>query len=132
MSASGKQVRIRGEWRTYFAKGEKETLEESCRLVNRLLQSHVGLYREFPCLSNLFSHLFQQDLLVELLTLFRVEIGGEDTSSGVGSVRCPGFRIRDHDESRPHGEGREDLEGFRKRTGFVSTQEFSDPTITQR
>lgn len=108
MSHSKEEIDVninRRRWtqrKTYFAKGEKETLEESCRLVNRLLQRHVGLYREFPCLSDFLSYLLQQDLLVELLTLFRVEIGCEDSSSGVGSVRCPGFGIRDHDEGGPH------------------------------
>lgn len=36
------------------------------------------------------------------------------------------LRVGEHDELRPHGEGGEDLEGFRKGAGFVAAEELAD------
>lgn len=80
---------------------------------------HVQLVR---LSRNLFSNLLQQDLLVELLRLLRVEIGCEDTSGGVGCVGGPVLGHGEHEERWPHRERREDLEGFGEGTRFVARQ----------
>lgn len=87
---------------THLAKREQETLEERSGFVDRLLERHVGLNRQLSTRTDLLSNLFQQDLLVKLLTLLWVQVGCEDSSRGVSCVRGPLFGVRDHDEGRPH------------------------------
>ena len=83
--------------------------------------------REFAGLADFFADLFEENLLVVLLTLLRVQIGCKDPSGGVGRMGCPRLRVGQHDELRPHRQRRQDLEGLGERSRLVSTQELSDP-----
>lgn len=113
--------------RTHLAQREQDPLEEGRRLVDGLLERHVRMHAELVRLApNLLADLLEQNLLVELLALLGVEVRSEDARRGVRCVRGPVFWVGEHEESRPHGERRENLEGFGEGSGLVAAEEVAD------
>ena len=111
----------------HLAQREQEALEERRGLVDGLLERHVRVHAQLARLANLLAHLFEQDLLVELLALLRVEVGRKDARRGVRRVRRPRLGVGEHDERGPHGQRREDLERLGERARLVPRQELADP-----
>lgn len=99
--------------KTYLAKREQDPLEERRRFINTLLERHISMHAKLVTLpANLFPHFLEQDLLVEALGLLGVQVGREEPRGRVRRVRGPVLWVREHHESGPHGERREDLECF--------------------
>lgn len=112
---------------THLAQREQNPLEESGGFVYTLLERHVRLHAQpVPLSCNLFPHLAQEDLLVELQAHLRVQITGKDLGRGERRVRCPIFRRGEHEQGGPHGQGGEDLESFGERTRLVAREKVAD------
>jgi len=112
---------------THLAEREQDTLEERCRLIQRLLERLVQVHVQFAhVLPHVFSDIVEQNTLQEHSHFCRFQIRHKNLGTGERRMRRPFGRLSKRQELRPMRQRREDFERFWQRTRFVSRKQEAD------